>query len=129
MTQGKTVLVIEDDQTTQALLCAAVRKAGARAVAALDGMQGVMLARQQNPDLIILDLQLPAGRGEMVFERIKMLVSTSGIPVLVYTSTPADQASQLIQDPSVEFLQKPLPPDQLVDVIRRKLNPDANPSS
>jgi CheY-like chemotaxis protein len=48
-------------------------------------MQGSMFARQVQPDLVILDINLPGGGGEKVYERLRTMPGALRVPVLVYT--------------------------------------------
>lgn len=54
---------------------------------AADGMQGQRIARTENPDVIIIDYQMPGGNGLLIAERIKQSAATSHIPILMLTGT------------------------------------------
>src|SRR5574338_34022 len=83
----KRVLVIDDDKTMVTLMTALLRKSGFEVLAAFDGASGFMVAQKQRPDLILLDMQMPAGGGEAVWKRLGASAHTSAIPVVYVTAT------------------------------------------
>jgi DNA-binding response OmpR family regulator len=62
-TTGERILVIDDDRTVLTYLRAVLGRAGYRVFTALDALQGPMVARQTQPDLVVLDLAMPGGGG------------------------------------------------------------------
>ncbi len=115
---GKKILIVEDDKTVQVLMKSVLEKAGFEVVQAFDAMQGVMMARQSQPDLIILDFMMPAGGGASVLARIRNLAGTSTTPVLLHSA--AEEATlnaAIANDPRARVLRKPVPPAQLVEAV------------
>jgi DNA-binding response OmpR family regulator len=83
--QAGTILVVEDS-TTQALhLRTLLEQQGLDVLWARDGAQGVRLARQEEPDLIVLDIQMPEMNGFEVCQRLKETTETAEIPVIMFT--------------------------------------------
>ena len=122
---GRKILVIDDEQDVQVALRAILERAGYRVSSARDGMQAQMMARQVSPDLIILDINMPGGGGYTAFERLRMMNTTVGIPVLVYTVVPKEDVDKRIpESPSTAFLSKPASPEVLVEAVRKLLTPD-----
>jgi two-component system phosphate regulon response regulator PhoB len=80
------VLVIEDEQDLQKVLGYNLRQAGHEVLAALRGREGLQLAREKNPDFVILDLMLPDLPGTEVCKAMKRDPKTKGIPVLMLTA-------------------------------------------
>ena len=113
------ILVIDDDKTVVGTLTAVLRAAGYQVVSALDPVQGFMAARREKPQVIILDLMMPAGGGMQLLGK---LMSTGKAPVVVIT---------VMKDPRIEaearaagaaaFLPKPVDPGALKDVIESLL--------
>ena len=83
--QTKKILVVEDS-TTQALhLRTLLEQQGLDVIWARDGVQGVQLARQAGPNLIVLDIQMPEMNGFEVCQRLKETAATAEIPVIMFT--------------------------------------------
>jgi len=80
------VLVIEDNDVDQRMACAAIERGGYMALKANDGKSGFKLAKEQKPQLIILDYNLPDIKGPEVCKLLKAHIDTSHIPVLFLTS-------------------------------------------
>lgn len=119
---AKKILVIDDDKAIHAALRAILTGAGHQVISALDAMQGVMMTRQMRPDLVVLDINMPAGGGHSVYERLRALSGTFQIPVLIYTAVPLDEVRAKIPDaPDVAFLAKPQTPQALKEAIERLL--------
>lgn len=122
MDEKKRVLIIEDDKTTQLMLKTAFEQAGFRVMAALDAMQGVMSYRQFKPDLIVLDMMLPAGGGAVVYERLQMMSGAFELPVLVYTSLPREEAlAKVPEGPKVRILSKSAKLPELIEAAKQLL--------
>lgn len=115
----KKILVIEDNEEILELLRDVLVKSGFAVVTCQDGCQGVEFTHRENPDLIVLDLMMPAGGGFYVLEKIKMTDETKNIPVVVLTASkdPAHKAKAI--DSGVDaYLEKPYNFPQLVTTIR-----------
>lgn len=122
MDEKKRVLIIEDDKTTQLMLKTAFEQAGFRVMAALDAMQGIMSYRQFKPDLIVLDMMLPAGGGAVVYERLQMMSGAFELPVLVYTSLPREEAlAKVPEGPKVRILSKSAKLHELIEAAKQLL--------
>lgn len=120
MPEFKRVLVIDDDKTVQLLLKAALEKAGFRVTAALDAAQGMMYARQQHPDLIVLDIMMPAGGGFAVYERLQMMSASFECPFIIYSSMPrAEIEARIHEGPLTAILSKTASLDTLVAAAAR----------
>ena len=106
------VLIIDDDKTLVALMTALLRKEGFQVLAAFDGMSGFMTAQKQRPDLILLDVQMPAGGGAGVWERLSASANTQGIPVVYVTATATPGfAEEVTSQGAAGFIQKPFDPE------------------
>ena len=112
------VLIIDDDRTLVTLMTTLLRKAGYQAFPAFDGASGFMVAQKERPDLILLDLQMPAGGGESVWKRLQSSGHTSGIPVVYVsaTSAPGFAAEAELQG-AAGFIQKPFEPEHFAERV------------
>ncbi len=77
------VLVVEDDQSLQSALAYNLRKEGYEVACATDGAQALALARQGQPDLVLLDIMLPQVSG---LEVCRILRQESGVPIIMLTA-------------------------------------------
>jgi two-component system, OmpR family, alkaline phosphatase synthesis response regulator PhoP len=101
-----TILVIDDSRFVQLAIDKALREAGYRTIIVGDGEQGLNIAIQQSPDLILLDIMLPSMPGTSVLRSLKKNVITSGIPVIVLTSLGRLDAERLEQEGADGYLAK-----------------------
>ncbi len=80
------ILVIEDERDLQKILTYNLRHAGHEVYAALDGREGLRLARDEQPALVLLDLMLPDIPGTEVCKKLKNNPRTKDVPVLMLTA-------------------------------------------
>ncbi|MCH7551991.1 response regulator [Patescibacteria group bacterium] len=80
------ILIIEDDKFLRELLVKKVGSEGYEVVVATDGEEGLKMAKEENPSLILLDLILPAMDGFEVLRRIKEAEETKHIPVIILSN-------------------------------------------
>ena len=115
------VLIADDDPTFRLLLQAAFRKDGWQVSLAGDAMQAVMMAgRQPPPDVILLDLNMPAGSGVAALERIRLSSRTNGIPVVVVSGA-LDQFGMRARAQELKvwsLVEKPVDPDAIIELAR-----------
>ncbi|MEK7559962.1 MAG: response regulator [Patescibacteria group bacterium] len=82
----KKILFIEDEESLQKTMRDSLERSGYSMVSAMDGENGILLAKNENPDLILLDLILPKKDGFEVLKALKSDSRTDGIPVIVLTN-------------------------------------------
>jgi DNA-binding response OmpR family regulator len=121
MTEKK-ILIIDDDQHLQLGLSARLRARGYRVTCAADAISAITVARKELPDLIILDLGLPAGDGFLVLERMRDLADLVAIPVIVLSARdPTDNKKRALDAGAVAFFQKPPDNHEFLGAIRHAL--------
>jgi len=102
------VLVIEDTEVDQRLACAAIERGGYTAIKANNGNSGYEMAKEQKPQLIILDYNLPDIKGPEVCKLLKAHTDTNHIPVLFLTSlTDPDNIINCFEQ-GENYLSKPI---------------------
>jgi CheY-like chemotaxis protein len=84
--RGKSVLVIDDDPVVLELMEAVLRPEGFEILKAADGGQGLRIARERNPALVVLDLLMPQMNGFEVVDEMHGSPETAGIPIVVLTN-------------------------------------------
>lgn len=82
----KKILFIEDDNILQRAISKVLEKEGFKVISAFDGVSGLKAAKEEKPDLILLDLILPKLDGFSVLKELKESPEVSKIPVLVLTN-------------------------------------------
>ena len=118
----KTILIVDDDPDVRLGLHVRLKANHYNVIFAPDGMASIAEARKHVPDLIILDLGLPAGDGFSVMERLKANDSLSLIPVIVLSARDREaNMDRALKAGAKAFLQKPVDNTQLLSVIRKVL--------
>jgi FixJ family two-component response regulator len=119
-----TVLIIDDDQVVSQQLVSLLRAAGYPAKSALDPVQGFMVAQRERPGLILLDINLPAGGGVRLLERLLKTTTTQLIPVVIITASedPALEGEVRAKG-AVGFIRKPVDSEKLLAAIGAALKP------
>ena len=128
-TPKRKLLIIDDDRAFVVLAAAILRDAGFMVLEAHDAMQGYMYAQQDPPEIILLDMQMPAGGGMNLLERVRGVPRLQKIPIIVVTaSSDAGLVDEVKARGALGLLQKPVDRDQLVNLVHSILEPDSAPS-
>jgi DNA-binding response OmpR family regulator len=116
------ILIVDDDSNLRRALKIRLRANHYDTVHASDGYSAIAVAQKEQPNLIILDLGLPAGDGFVVLERLRDSDTLSSIPVIVLTARdPQSNKQQTLQAGATAFFQKPVDNGELLAVIRESL--------
>jgi DNA-binding response OmpR family regulator len=119
---GKKILIIDDDQPLLVGLTARLKANSYTVLCATDAISAISVARKELPDLVILDLGLPAGDGFTVLERMKNLAGLTTIPVIVLSARdPAANERRSLDAGAVAFFQKPPDNHEFLSAIRQAL--------
>jgi signal transduction histidine kinase/DNA-binding response OmpR family regulator len=111
------VLVIDDDADARELTARALRQEGCHVWLAEGGKQGLRLAREHRPDLIVLDLSMPEMDGWEVLSVLKDNVETRDIPVVLQSMH--DARDEGLQRGAAEFIEKPVNRRRLAETLSR----------
>ena len=125
-TGTKKILIVDDDPDVRLGLHVRLVANGYETAFAGDALTAIAEARKQQPDLIILDLGLPAGDGFVVMDRLARIPALAVIPIVVISARDA-RANQerAVKSGAKAFLQKPVDNAELLAVIRRALGEPA----
>jgi len=116
------ILIAEDEPDIRDLIIFTLRFAGYEVVAASNGEEAVELARQEMPDMILLDVRMPKKTGYEACQMIKADPEMKDIPVLFLSAKGQESEIQTgLQAGATEYLLKPIAPDQLVSRIQEVL--------
>jgi DNA-binding response OmpR family regulator len=119
-----TILVVEDELDVQKVVAKRLTSRGFTVYCASDGCQAVQRAHKIVPDLIVLDLQLPAGDGMSVLRKLRMSDNLKMTPIVVLTGMTNELYKKGVLAEGVEaYLQKPYDSQVLLDTIDKILNP------
>jgi DNA-binding response OmpR family regulator len=122
------ILVVEDDADVRLGYQVLLRAHHYETCFAADALQAISEARKQKPDLIILDLGLPAGDGFIVMERLRANLQLALIPVVVVSGRDVRAHQQRALDAGAKaFLQKPWHDDVLIGIIAQLLRDPSAP--
>jgi len=116
------ILVVDDDPDLVRALRLRLRANHYEIATATDGYAAIATAQKERPDLIVLDLGLPAGDGFVVLDRLQNSDTLSGIPVIVLSARdPQSNEQRALRAGATAFFQKPADNDELLNVIRTSL--------
>ena len=119
------ILLIDDSRAILRENERVLHKAGYEVVCADDGESALKLAREQHPDLILLDMILPKMSGPEVLRQLKTNSETAEIPVVVLSSLTERNRTKLIEEGAEEYIEKsslsPLPGVNLLPKILENL--------
>ena len=101
-----TVLLIDDSKFLRRTNELSLARAGYQIVTASDGEEGLRLAREKNPDVIVLDMMLPKLGGAELLQILKGDPLTAKIPVIVLSSLPQKNELKLMADGAAAYLEK-----------------------
>ncbi len=115
----KTVLVVDDDVKTVELVKVYLNRDGYRVLTAYDGVEALRVARESNPDLVVLDLMLPDVDG---LEVCRTLRHESDVPIIMLTARTTDQDKLTGLDSGADdYVTKPFSPKELAARVRAVL--------
>ena len=123
-----TVLVIEDEAPIRSNLSRMLTAEGYRVVTAPDGVNGVVMARELGPDLVICDILMPRMDGYEVLAALRADAATAAIPFVFLTaSADKDDRSRGLASGARDYVTKPFKLAELLAVVRKHAG-NASPS-
>lgn len=123
-TTDKTVLVVEDDEAMLNILASSIADAGFQVLKAADGAQGLDLALQHHPDLIVLDLLLPKLPGLDLLDELRADPQGRRTPVIILSNLTENDAvyRSVTLNSSAYFLKSDTPLEQIVAEVKARIN-------
>ena len=114
------VLIVEDNEKNMKLARDVLQAKGYKTLEALTGEEGVKLAKENTPDLVLMDIQLPGINGIEAFKQLRADPQTARIPVVALTAsvTPTDR-SQITAAGFDAFVGKPINLKEFLDTVKR----------
>jgi CheY-like chemotaxis protein len=113
-----TILVIDDEEAVTGVIQAVLSREGYRVHLAHDGAEGVKLASQVQPDLIIMDITMPGMDGYEATERLKQDPKLTDVPIIFLTGKSASEdGGRAFAKGGVSYVRKPFTGQQLRDLV------------
>ncbi len=119
---NRKILVVEDDPSASRLVGFTLEQEGYQVITASDGLEGVRKARDEHPDLIILDIMLPGLDGYEVCQQLRKEPETAKLPILMLSA----KAREIDKDTGLkigadDYLAKPADPSTIVAKVKALL--------
>ncbi|MFC2061627.1 PleD family two-component system response regulator [Elusimicrobiota bacterium] len=118
----KKILIADDDPEIVTMLASRLKANNYEVSAAYDAMQTIVKAHKENPDLIILDVRMPAGGGVRVFENLRKSINTALTPIIFTSAYSSEEVEKIVMDSgALDFIPKPFIPEEVILKIKRIL--------
>lgn len=122
------ILVVEDFPGDQKMIAMALEREQYEVITAMDGKEGVEKAKQEKPDLIIMDILMPEEDGLDACKELKSDPQCSNIPIIIHTSIQDSpiilrEIQKVTDSPFADaYIDKPCDPNHLLEVVKRFIN-------
>ena len=126
MTHSVRILIADDDDKFCSAVARHLKRNGHEVYCAGDGFQLLQLAQRVHPDLILVDVNMPAGGGLQMLERMRNITGLTGTPMIMTTGDRSYEVSAEINRLGCDVLWKPFSVTDLMDVIEKKLSETNN---
>ena len=118
----RTILIIEDNEKNMKLARDVLQAKGYATLEAESGWDGVRMALEHRPDMVLMDIQLPDINGVEAFRRIRANVDTARIPVVAFTASVTPMDRHRISDAGFDgFIGKPVNLKEFLETVRKTL--------
>jgi CheY-like chemotaxis protein len=123
----KSVLLVDDDNIFLLTLGVRLKSMGYTVFTAKDAVNAISAVRKNNPDVVVLDVSLPAGDGFLVADRLRNLIVSAATPIIFVTASEKPELRErALKLGAVAFLRKPFAATTLADAIESALSPGDN---
>ena len=113
------ILIVDDDPGIRRLLAKFLEREGFLTVLGEDGLEGVEIAKKEEPDLIIMDVVMPRMDGLTAARLIKFYKPLSNVPIVFLTAKDADKEIELAQEArAAAYITKPFDIRQVIQIIK-----------
>jgi hypothetical protein len=124
---GPLILLAEDNEANITSLCDFLQAKGYRIVVARDGVEAVEATRQEHPDLILMDIQMPNLDGLEATREIRQDPEIARVPIVALTALAmSGDRERCLAAGASEYMSKPIALRKLDETIQRLLSPDAD---
>ena len=121
------ILIVEDQEDNRTILRDVLSTVGYELIEALNGEDGVKLAQNERPDLILMDIQLPKMNGYEATQQIKSIAELKTIPIIAVTSYALSGDEAKARAAGCDgYIAKPFSPRELLAMVRKYLSDEAS---
>lgn len=115
---AKKILVVDDEPQIVRLLSQRLKASGYDTYGANDGYQCLKVTKEVKPDLILLDIKMPAGGGIQAFNNLRSSIYTQNIPIIFITAYPGPEVEKQVKELGADgFFAKPFNSAELLEKI------------
>jgi PAS domain S-box-containing protein len=120
---GPLILLAEDNPANADMVCSYLEERGYRLLLAADGEEAIALTQRHQPELILMDIQMPGMDGLAAIRHLRQDPQSATVPIIAMTALAmSDDRERCLATGASEYLAKPVSLKQLVDMIQRLLN-------
>lgn len=114
------ILIVEDNEKNMKLVRDVLQAKGYQTVEAVTAEEGLRLAREQRPDAVLMDIQLPGMSGLQALAALRADTATAAIPVIAITASVMDQdRANIIAAGFDGYISKPIALKQFLETVRQ----------
>lgn len=118
MSKNTTILIADDDERVLKALMLRLGEVGFQVITATDGYSALALATKHSPSLLVLDINMPAGDGFSVQERMKEIAGMATIPVIYVTGDKSERLDDMARRlGAFAVIHKPFHIEELIDTV------------
>ena len=119
---SKKILVVDDEKDITETLAFMLKAKGYEVISAYDGEEGLKLAKETNPDLIILDVMMPKINGYKIARLLKYDNKYKHIPIVMVTARGQDTDKLIGEETGAnEYITKPFEFEEVLDTVNKYL--------
>ena len=119
---SRTILYVEDNEANRMIVRDLLKRTKYLLIEAFDGEAGVAMALEKQPDLILMDIQLPKISGLEAIRQLRAEAATAATPIIAITSFAlSGDDAKAREAGATDYLAKPYSPFELLKLIRKRL--------
>lgn len=124
---AKKVLVVDDNEDSVNILLKTLQSAGYSVQLARDGIEAILMIRNEDPDLVLLDIMMPRMDGFEVCQAVKSNSKTKHIPIVIITGkTDINSKYRALKLGASDYVTKPIRPFETVRKVKTYLQKSSN---
>ena len=118
---SKKILIVDDDPGIIKLVGQLLKAAGYQILNATDGLDALVMIKNEKPDLIILDIMMPEMNGYEVCFHIKFNDDLKHIPIIILTVRERELSEQIGKRVGIEYMRKPFRGEEILERVKKML--------